>query len=123
MIKIWAILEDSIYTTFHPIVLSSSLEAIKTYIEENDLYDPIIVYKELDGAFECSSEDDYHEPNWDYWSGKKNLGHTWKNLKTGEFDPDYENREDISEEEWDDWEDGYMYEVYEDGKLIETYFE
>lgn len=123
MVKIWAILESTMYTTLYPTVLSNSLESIETYIEENDLYDPIIVYKELDGIFECSGEDDYHESNWDYWSGKKNLGHTWKNVKTGELDPDYENREDTPEEEWDDWEDGYLYEVYEDGKLVKTYFE
>ena len=119
MVKIWAILEDTMYTTLHPTVLSNSLESIETYIEENDLYDPIIVYKELDGAFECSSE----ESNWDYWSGVKDTGYTWKNVKTGEIDPDYESREDVPEEEWDDWEDGHLYEVYEDGKLIETYFE
>jgi hypothetical protein len=124
MSKVWAIIDyiGSDYMAYYPIVLSDSLEAIKTYIKENDLIDIIIAYKELDGVFKCGyDEGDDTKPDWNYWDGERNLGHTWKNIKTGEIDPDFESREDIPEEEYDDWEDGYMFEVYKDGKLVKTY--
>ena len=125
MIKVWAILEDisSEHEAIYPTILADSLEAIKTYVEENEVENPIIVYKELDGAFKCGyDEGDDIEPNWNYWDGEKCLGHNWKNIKTGEFDPNFEDR-DVPEEEWDDWVDGIMYEVYKNGKYIKTYFE
>lgn len=131
MVKIWAILED-LYpeyissSSYYPMVLSNSLDAIITYVKKNRIKNPIIVYKELEGAFKCSYDDEYDdEPmsDWNYWEGEKCLGHTWKNKKTGEFDPDYESRDDVPEEEWDNWEDGILYEVYKDGELVETYFD
>jgi len=126
MVKIWAILEDvgSEYEAVYPIVIANSLDAIKTYAKKNRIKNPTIVYKELDEAFKCGyDEGDELEPDWNYWEGEKCLGHTWKNTKTGEFDPDYESRDDVPEEEWDNWEDGVLYEIYKDGKLVKTYFD
>ena len=126
MIKIWAILEDvgSEYTAYYPTVLADSVEAISQYVKENNIVNPTIVYKELDGAFKDGyDESDDSEPDWSYWEGEKMCKkYTWRNRKTGEFDPDLDNK-DLSDEEWDDWEDGYIYEIYKDGKLIKTYFE
>jgi hypothetical protein len=120
MIKIWAILDDvgSEYLELCPIVLASNLEAIKTYIEENEIRDPTIVYKELDGAFNCLIEEE-----WNYWEGEKLIEYTWRNRKTGEFNPNFPNTKDyFSEDACDDWIDGGIYEVYKEGKLIKTYF-
>lgn len=126
MVKIWAILEDLYprYEAVYPTVIANSLDAIKTYTKKNRIKNPIIVYKELEGAFKCSyDEEDKPKLDWNYWEGKKCLGYTWKNIKTGEFDPNYESRDDIPDEEWDDWEDGVLYEIYKDGKLVKTYFD
>ena len=120
MIKIWAILDDvgSEYLELCPIVLASNLETIKTYIEENEIRNPTIVYRELDGAFNCLIEEE-----WNYWKGEKLIEYTWRNRKTGEFNSNFPNTEDyFSEDTCDDWIDGGIYEVYKEGKLIKTYF-
>ena len=120
MIKIWAIIDDvgSDYLAMCPIALASSLETIKTYIEENEIRNPTIVYKELDGAFNCLIEEE-----WNYWEGEKLIEYTWRNRKTGEFNPNFPNTKDyFLEDTCDDWIDGGIYEVYKEGKLIKTYF-
>lgn len=119
MIKIWAIIDEvgSEYHEMYPIALASSLEAIKTYAEENEIRDPTIVYKELDGAFNCTLEDP-----WDYWEGEKLIEYTWKNRKTGEFNPNFPKTKEYFSEDADNWVDGGIYEVYKEGKLIKTCF-
>ena len=126
MTKIWALLvsDNTDYgTTSFPCVIADSLEAIKTYLKKDPCYDHLpIVYAEFDGAFECGSMDAY-DLGWKYWEGTKEASYTWKNITTGEFDPRFEDRDDITDDEYANWVDGFIYEVYRDGKLVDKYFE
>ena len=124
--RIWAIIEDvgSEYPTICPTVLSDSLESIQRYNGEHGSRFPIVYKDIVNENFECVDyEGDDDTPDWKYWSGTKHCGVTWRNIKTGEFDPDFEDRDDWTPEMAEDWEDGCLFEVYEDGELVKTYFE
>jgi len=120
MIRLWAttISIDDIDTGLRTISLD--LEALRKSIGPNQ--DATIYYKDLDekDVVDCIT---YDEPfDWNCWEGTCYVGHTWKNLKTGEFNPeadwDFGEKEDF----YDNWEDGSIYRRYEEGKLIEEWF-
>ena len=123
MIKVWAILENvgTEYKTVYPTVLADSLESIKNYIKKTGFSAPLIIaYKELDKAFMCGyDEGDLKFPDWTFWEGRKYVQYTFRNLKTGELNPNVNYYDGF----FNHWEEGNLYHVYKEGKLVEERFE
>lgn len=122
--RLYAILSQMDYDgIFAPSYISTNLEQLKKVNKNKE----IIGYIDLEPGklfkteINTETEESFESSIWNIYEGKTET-YTWRNIITGEQDPNYESDPKYENSDPDDWEDLFIYREYKDGKLIKEWF-